>query len=125
MEPRPRSPRADSREVAELKELKTSNPELASAVDMQVELAEVQRRIQGRVPLPWIQSDPAWLTAQQRAGCPIVRFTDVPLNWSDFRLTLRQTADILQRHEVLDRAEHEKILTLGREGNALEPLVAS
>jgi hypothetical protein len=120
---RTRTPRPDPRDVAELKALRTSNPELASAIDMQIELAEVQRRIQGRVPLPWIQSDPGWLKTQQRAGRPIVRFADVPLNWSDFRLTLRQTADILQRHEVLDRPEHEQIVTLGRDGNALEPLL--
>ncbi len=56
-----RLPRADTREVAELKQLKIAQPELATAVDMQLELLEVQRRVQGRVPLPWIQPDPAWL----------------------------------------------------------------
>jgi hypothetical protein len=121
--PSVRPPRAEPREVAELKALKISNPELSSAVDMQLELVEAQRRIQGRVPLPWIQSDPEWLAAQQRAGRPIVRFTDIPLNWSDFRLTLRQTADILHRHDVMDRTEHEQVLTLGRDGNTLEPIV--
>ncbi len=66
---------------------------------------------------------PEWLAAQQAAGRPIVRFGDIPLEWTDFRLTLRQTADILHRYEALDRAEHEQILALGRDGNALEPLV--
>ena len=48
----PRAPRAEPREVAELKQLKIDHPELASAIDMQIELVDMQRRIQGRVPLP-------------------------------------------------------------------------
>ena len=71
---------------------------------MQIALVEMLRRVQSRVPLPWIQPEPDWLAAQQRAGRPAVRFGDIPLDWSDFRLTLRQTADILQRHDVLDRS---------------------
>ena len=33
-----------------------------------------------------------------------------------FRLTLRQTADILHRYEAMDRAEHSQILALSRDG---------
>src|SRR5437016_6030244 len=119
----PRAPRAESREIVELKQLKVAQPELASAVDMQLALVEIQRRVQSRVPLPWIQADPEWLRAQQAAGRPLVRFADIPLEWTDFRLTFRQTADILRRFDALEPGEHEKILALGREGNALEPLV--
>src|SRR5262245_57649868 len=90
-----RAPRAESREVVELKQLKAAQPELAGAVDMQLELVDMQRRVQSRVPLPWLQVDAGWMRAQQTAGRPIVRFTDIPLDWSDFRLTFRQTADIL------------------------------
>jgi FdhE protein len=120
----PRPPRSESREVGELKQLRVSQPELATAIDMQLELVEMQRRVQSRVPLPWIQPDPEWLAAQQRAGRPCVRFNDIPLEWSDFRLTLRQTADILHRYEAIERAEHQQIVALGRDGNALEPLVS-
>jgi Protein involved in formate dehydrogenase formation len=120
-----RAPRAEPREIVELRQLKTAQPELASAVDMQIALAEMQRRVQSRVPLPWIQVDPEWLGAQQAAGRPLVRFRDVPLDWSDFRLTFRQTADILQRFDALDRPDHETIVAIGRQGNALEPLVAA
>jgi formate dehydrogenase formation protein len=119
----PRAPRAESREVVELRQLKASQPELASAVDMQIALVDMQRRVQGRVPLPWIQVDPAWLESQQAAGRPLVRFRDIPLEWTDFRLAFRQTADILHRFEALERPDHYKIVALGREGNALEPLV--
>jgi formate dehydrogenase maturation protein FdhE len=121
----PRPTRAEPREIIELKQLKATNPELADAVDMQVALVEVQRRVQGRVPLPRLQPDPAWLEAQQRAAKPAVRFSDIPLDWSDFRLTLRQTADILYRFQTLEREDHDYVLALTREGNALEPLVTN
>jgi formate dehydrogenase maturation protein FdhE len=119
-----RPPRADTREVSELKQLKAAQPELASAVDMQIALVDMQRRVQSRVPLPWIQADASWLQAQQEAGRPLVRFSDIPLDWTDFRLTFRQTADILHRFDALDTGEHRSILALARDGNALEPLVA-
>jgi hypothetical protein len=48
-----------------------------------------------------------------------------PLEGSDFRLTLRQTADILLRFEALERPDYERIVALAREGNALEPLVSA
>jgi hypothetical protein len=120
-----RSRRAESREVIELRELRSAQPELASAVDLQIELVEIQRRIQARVPLPWIQPDPEWLAAQHRAGRPVVRFKDIPLDWTDFRLAVRQTADVLHRHQTLETPEHREILVLGRDGNLLEPLVTA
>lgn len=116
--------RTEPREIVELQQLKARQPDLAGAVDMQLALVDVQRRVQSRVPLPWIQADPAWLHAQQRAGRPLVRFGDIPLEWSDFRLALRRTADILHRHESLEPGEHAQIVALAREGNALEPLVS-
>jgi formate dehydrogenase maturation protein FdhE len=118
-----RAPRSEPREIVELKQLKDSQPELASAVDMQIALVDVQRRVQSRVPLPWIQIDTEWLRQQQAAGRPLVRFSEIPLDWTDFRLTFRQTADILRRFDALEPHEHAKVLALGREGNALEPLV--
>jgi Protein involved in formate dehydrogenase formation len=118
-----RPPRAEPREIVELKQIKIAQPELASAVDMQVALVEMQRRVQGRVPLPWIQPDPAWVTVQQRAGRPLVRFQDIPLEWSDFRLTFRQTADILVRFEALERPDYNAIVAMGRDGDTLQPIV--
>jgi hypothetical protein len=120
----PRASRPESREIAELRQLRTMQPELASAVDMQIALVDVQRRVQGRVPLPWIQADAEWLRAQQREGRPLVRFGDIPLEWSDFRLTLRQTADILRRFDALEPPDHQQILTIGRD-TALETLVST
>ena len=119
----PRPTRAEPREILELRQLKTAQPELAAAIDMQIDLVDAQRRVQARVPLPWIQPDAQWLAAQQAAGRPAVRFADIPLEWTDFRLSMRQTADILCRHEAIDRVEHQKILTLARDGDALPPIV--
>jgi FdhE protein len=121
----PRPARAETREIVELKQLKLSQPELASAIDMQIALVDMQRRVQGRVPLPRIAIEPAWARAQQAAGRPLVRFADIPLEWSDFRLTLRQTADILLRFEALERDDYERIVALGRDGHVLEPLVSA
>lgn len=92
---------------------------------MQIALVQIQRRVQSRVPLPRLQPDPGWLSAQQQAGRPAVRFGDIPLDWSDFRLTLRQTSDVLHRYETIDRSEYEQLLTLTRDGNALEPIVTN
>jgi formate dehydrogenase formation protein len=119
----PRAPRSETREIVELKRLKTEQPELGSAVDMQLALVEMQRRVQSRVPLPWISADATWLQEQQRAGRALVRFADIPLDWTDFRLTFRQTADILRRFDALDAADHKAIVDLAREGNTLEPIV--
>ena len=121
----PRPSRPEPRDIAELKQLRAAQPELAPAIDMQLALVDMQRRVQSRVPLPWIHPAPEWLAEQQRHGRPAVRFGDIPLEWSDFRLTLRQTADILYRFEALDSDEHRRILALARDGNSLEPLVAS
>lgn len=125
MTDRPARPqRPDTREVAELKQLKAAQPELTSAVDMQLDLVEMQRRVQGRVPLPWIQTNAAWLAAEQHAGRPAVRFSDIPLEWSDFRLAMRQTADILFRYEAIERQAYEELTALSREGNALTAVVS-
>jgi formate dehydrogenase formation protein len=119
----PRPKRAEPREVVELKQLKASQPELADAVDMQLALVDMQRRVQSRVPLPRLQVDGEWVRTQQMAGRPIVRFGDIPLEWTDFRLTFRQTADILRRHDAIEAGDHAAIVKLGRDGHALEPLV--
>lgn len=122
----PRRPsRAEPREVVELKELRATQPELASAIDMQLAIVDLQRRVQGRVPLPRIQAQAAWLASQQAAGRPVVRFDDIPLDWTDFRLTFRQTVDVLHRFGAVETAEQQQLQALGRDGHALEPIVTA
>ncbi len=51
-----------------------------------------------------------------------MRFADIPIDWSDFRLTLRQTTDILRRFDALEPDDHRAIVDLGRD-SGFEPLV--
>jgi hypothetical protein len=99
-DPRPRTARAEPREVVELKQLKARQPELAEAVDLQVALFELQRRVLARVPMPWVEAAPEWLKQQHEQGRPLLRFEDIPLDWTDFRLVFRQTADVLRRFDA-------------------------
>lgn len=114
--------RPESRDVVELKALKASAPELATAVDLQLATLDLFRRAQSRVPLP-PQLDLARAEAAIAAGRPVLRFADVPLEWSDYRWVLRETADLLQRFELIDRSTHAALLAVTRDGNALVPQV--
>lgn len=113
---RPAKPsRADSRETAELRALKSAHPELADAVDMHLELLELQRRIQGRVSLPWLAITAESMSEHQATGRAVLRFEDIPLELTDLRLMVRQTADVLRRHGALDDADYHKVQTIGRD----------
>jgi FdhE protein len=121
-DPKPRAPRPESRELTELRQLKARHPELADAVDLHVALLELQRRVQARVPMPWVEFSPEWLKRQHEAGKPLLRFEDIPLDWTDFRLVFRQTADVLKRFEALEAADYQAIQAMSRDGRAIEPL---
>ena len=54
----------------------------------------------------------------------MLQFRDIPIDWTDFRLMIRQTADILQRFETLDAPEYDRIQALARDGQ-IEAVVAS
>jgi hypothetical protein len=114
--------RQESREIAELRELKASQPELAAAAELQIELLAAQRRVQSRIPVPTVVFDQVRLDGHREG--PLLAFKDIPLDWSDFRLILRQTADILRRFDTLDSQEHARIQSLAREGQ-IEALVAA
>ena len=122
---RRRPSRPEPREIAELRQLKALQPELGPAADMHIALLELQRRVQARVSLPWIEVDPQSFTAQQAAGRPLLRFEAIPIDWTELRLMVRQTADILRRFEALEPDDCERIQALAREGHDLEPAVES
>jgi FdhE protein len=120
---RPQRPaRVDSREVAELKQIRLDQPHLTTAVDMQIALLDLQRRVQARVPMPWLEIPREWTQRLER-GKPLLHFDDIPINWTEFRLMLRQAADILLRYDALEPGDHAAVQALGREGHSLEPLV--
>jgi len=118
--PPTRSPRAESREITGLRAVKARHPELASAVDMHIELLELQRRVQSRVPLPPLELDANIMQRHQLEGRPLLPFEHIPLDLTDLRLTVRQTADILHRFDALDAAEFQLVHTLGRGDKLLE-----
>jgi FdhE protein len=112
--PTPR-PRAETREVVELRALKERQPDLADAVDMHIELIEHIRRIHSRIPLPWFELNSAAVAKHNADGRPIVRFEDIPLELTDLRLLVRQTADVLRRHGALEDEDYEAIQHIGRD----------
>jgi FdhE protein len=120
--PAERPARSESREIKELRELKNAQPDLASAADMQIELLGAQRRVQARVPLPSATFDRR--KPDHVARRPALQFKDIPIDWSDFRLMIRQTADILRRFETLELSDYERIQGLARDGQ-IEAVVAA
>lgn len=101
--------------MAALRAIKASHPELGDAVDMHLELVELHRRVQARVPLPWLDINRDVLARHAAEARPLLRFEDIPLDLSDLRLLVRQTADILRRHGALDDSDFQKAQTLGRD----------
>jgi hypothetical protein len=118
---RPNRPtRSETREVAELRAIRASHPELADAVDMHIELLELHRRVQGRVPLPWFELNEAAMRKHDATGEPLLRFQDIRIESSDLRLLVRQIADVLRRHGALEDADYQRIQIVGRDMNLLE-----
>jgi formate dehydrogenase maturation protein FdhE len=104
----------------ELRALKERQPDLADAVNMHLELLEVQRRVQGRIPIPHIDVSREIVSRHQAEARPLLRFEDIPLELSDLRLVVRQTADIMRRFDALDEADYQHVQHLGREVTLLE-----
>src|SRR5256885_9426400 len=74
----PRPPRAETREIVELKQLKVEQPELAAAVDMQVALVDMQRRVPPRRPAPGGWGGENRLSRTPAAGRPAGRAPPTP-----------------------------------------------
>jgi len=118
---RPARPaRSETREVVELRSIREAHPELADAVDMHIELLELQRRIQGRVALPSFELSEDIIRKHDATGEPLLRFENIKIESSDLRLLVRQIADVLRRHGALEDADYQRIQTIGRDMNLLE-----
>jgi formate dehydrogenase maturation protein FdhE len=122
----PQSPpqRSESREIAELRRLRQEQPDLASAVDLQIELLQLQRRVQSRVSLPAINLEPEYLTSLLSAP-PILQFEHLPIDWGDLRFLLRATASAMRNHEALEDADYRRVETLCRDTEQLPIAVRS
>ena len=123
--PQPPSPavRAEPREIVELRKLKEEQPELAQAVDLQIQLLQLQRRVQARVPLPTINLDTAVLAEALAANSPILGFDQIPMDWSDLRFLVRSTADAMRTHDAIDADDYQRVELLSREADRLAPAV--
>ena len=106
--------------MVELRSIKESHPELSGAIDMHIELLELQRRMQGRVGLPSFELSEDAVRRHNGTGEPLLRFQDIRIESSDLRLLVRQIADVLRRHGALEEADYQRIQTLGRDMNLLE-----
>ena len=107
--------RSDTPETSELRALRERQPQLADAIDMHIDLLAVQRRVQVRIPLPSFDLDATIMGRHQQEARPLLRFEQVPLDPTDLRLVLRQTAEILRRFEALDEAEYQSVQALDRD----------
>jgi FdhE protein len=106
--------RSESREIAELRRLKQEQPELASAADLQVELLQLQRRVQSRVSLPAIRLDKDYLNALLGTP-PVLQFEHIPIEWGDLRFLLRATAAAMRSHDALDDGDFRRVENLCRD----------
>lgn len=119
--PEAQQSRSEPREIAELRRLKLEQPDLESAAALQIELLQLQRRVQSRVPLPSIKLDPAFLAELLTAG-HILRFEHLSIDWSDLRYLVRAVAAAMRTHDALDREDIEKVELVTRDAGRL-PLV--
>jgi formate dehydrogenase maturation protein FdhE len=102
------------RDVLELKALGERQPELAPAVNLQVDLIEAVRRVKSRITTPWIETPADTLSARLVTGQPLLEFSQIAFDWNDVRLLIRQVTDVLRRHEVIDSPTATALHSVGR-----------
>lgn len=115
-------PRSETREIAELRRLKASQPDLASAADLQIELLQLYRRVQSRVPLPSIRLESSYLESRL-ADPPVLAFEHLVIDWSDFRFLLRATASAMRTHDAIDAGDFRRVDELVRDAARLPAAV--
>lgn len=106
--------RQDPPDIAGLRQVRREQPALAVAVDLQIDIATLHRRVQGRLTTPLIDREPAELAARIRQGSPVLRFDDVAFDWMELRVLFRQVADALQRHDTIEADDYATLQELAR-----------
>ena len=107
--------RPDTRESIELRAIRERAPELADAVDMHLELLAVQRRVQVRIPLPSFELSADVMARHEAEARPLLHFEQIPLEPTDLRLVVRQTADVMRRFGALEDTDHQRAQALERD----------
>lgn len=90
-------------------------PELGSAASLQIDLVELQRRVQQRVSTPWIAMSAVEGEAMLARGQRLVEFEQIPVDWTEARLLVRQVTDVLRRYDALDAAQADALHRAGRD----------
>ena len=116
---------AEPRDVAALRRLRTSNPDLAPAVDFQLAWLQTERRVDSRVPLPRTVGADAVCAARLAAGRRVLEFDDMVLDWSDLRRLCGQAADLLRRADFLEPDVEARALACLRDAHALPDRAAA
>jgi Protein involved in formate dehydrogenase formation len=118
----PSPTRSESREIQALRRLKADQPDLRSAADLQIELIQLQRRIQSRVALPSIRLETDYLDTLLTNG-PILQFDHLLVDWNDLRFLLRATAGAMRTHEALDEEDYRRAGALARDADRLPGVI--
>jgi formate dehydrogenase maturation protein FdhE len=118
----PTPSRSEPREIAELRRLKEDQPDLAGAINLQIELLQLQRRVQGRLRLPSIKLESDYLNSLLSNG-PILQFEHLLVDWNDMRFLLRATAGAMRTHDALDEADYRRAEMLARDAERLPAVV--
>ena len=116
----PHHGRPDTRESIELRALRERQPELSDAIDMHLELLAVQRRVQARIPLPSFELDAHIMARHEEEARPLLQFEQIPIEPTDLRLVVRQTADIMHRFDALEDADYQRAQALERDVALME-----
>jgi hypothetical protein len=80
---------------------------------------ETERRVDARIPLPRIIGQDALCASRLAQGTRMLEFDDLTPDWSDLRRLLAQSADVLQRFQMLDEEPTRRLLALVRDAQAL------
>ena len=93
-------------------------------MDLQVELLQLQRRVQSRVSLPAIRLDKDYLNGLL-ATPPVLQVRAHSDRVGDLRFLLRATAAAMRSHEALDEADFRRVETLCRDSERLPAALRS
>ncbi len=114
--------RSESLDVVELRALSARHPELAPAVDLQIELLEIQRRVLPRITLPAVLPFERFGDGPTRER-PLLTWRLLPIEWTVFRGVLREMTEALQRFGDIEDDDATFLTTLARDGDRLRAFV--
>lgn len=111
----PRGTRPEARDVSELRALAERQPELAGAVQMQIDLVDAQRRVHARITTPWIELVQDAIDDRLARGARLVEFDRLAVDWTEVRLLVRQVTDIFRRHDAIEPGDVTVLHDVGRD----------